>query len=205
LLAGATGAAPWAKAGLIAVTNSKPYIATESQNAYVTWHNAPAGSGVAKASSNTGVLEGSIDLAAAFGAVPTNIYLCAAAYATADGGALVSQSPTGSGANIEPGEFLVIPTVALNDVNADGVLDRTDPALDFVLQSISLNGGSALLNWTSMPGRTYRVMTADSPTGPWTDIVASQTNAGALQLELGYGDGVNGGVTQRFYRIKLLP
>lgn len=205
LLAGATASAPWAKAGLVAVTNTKPYIATESQNTYVTWNNAPAGSGVAKSSSTSGVLEGTIDLAAAFGGVPANIYLCAAAYGTADGGALASQSPAGSGPNIEPAEFLVIPTAALNDANADGVLDRVDPQLDFVLQNISLNSGSALLNWTAMPGRTYRVMSADSPAGPWTDIVASQTNAGPLQLNLNYGDALNPGVTQKFYRIKLLP
>lgn len=205
LLPNPTANAPWVKSGLIAVTNTKPFMATESGNSYVTWNNAPAGSLVAKSSTVSGVFEGVIDLASAFGAVPANIYLCAAAYATADGGALANQAPSGSGANIEPGEFLVIPTAALQDGNSDGTFDRVDPQLDFILQIPLLTGSNAWLNWSAMPGRTYRVMTADSPTGPWSDILASQTNAGPLQLDLSYDDPFSPGVTQKFYRIKLLP
>jgi len=205
LLPGATGASPWAKSGLIAVTNAKPYMATESGNSYVTWNNAPVGSLVAKSGTTGGVFEGVIDLVEEFGSVPPNLYLCAAAYATADGGALVNQSPSGGGANIEAGEFLVIPTAALADQNSDGSFDRVDPQLGFTLQSLSLTGSNAWLNWSAMPGRSYRVMAADSPVGPWTDIVASQTNAGPLQLDLSYGDAFSPGTTQKFYRIKLLP
>ena len=58
-------------------------------------------------------------LVAAFGTLPANIYLCAAAYQTADGGALAAQSPAGSGPDLDPNEFFVIPTIALRDNNAD--------------------------------------------------------------------------------------
>ena len=205
LLTATNAAAPWAKAGRVAVATSKPFLAAESAGTYVSWFNAPAGSQSVKSSTNSGALEGTIDLVAAFGTMPTNIYLCSAAYVTADGGGLGAQCPAGSGADIETNEFFVIPTAALRDHNGDGIFDRVDPLLGFTLQSLSLTSGDALLNWSAMPGRSYRVMTADSPAGPWTDLAASQTNAGPLQLELNYGEAFNPGLTQRFYRIRLLP
>ena len=116
-----------------------------------------------------------------------------------------AQCPAGSGPDIETNEFFVIPTDALRDHNGDGVFDRVDPQMGFDLQSFSLAGSNALLNWSAMPGRTYRVTSAVSPVGPWTDVLASQTNAGPLQLNLNYGDTFNPGTTQKFYRIKLLP
>jgi hypothetical protein len=205
LLPGATGGAPWAKTGFLAVTNSKPFLATESQNSYVAWNNAPVSSLSAKSATTSGVLEGVIDLTAAFGAVPANIYLCAAAYATADGGTLANQSPAGSGGNIEPGEFFVIPTTALRDHNSDGTFDRMDPLLDFVLQGIAATGTNVVMTWAAMPGRSYQVMGASAPGGSWTDIPGSLTNAGPLQLDLGFGEPLAPGATQRLYRIKLLP
>ena len=205
LLPAATTAAPWAKAGFIAVASSKPYMATESGNSYVAWNNAGAGAQIAKSASTTGVFEGVIDLAAAFGGVPATIYLAAAAYGTADGGALVNQSPAGTGSDLDPAEFFAIPTTALRDHNADGLFDRLDPQLDFTLHGLSLAGSNAVLTWAAMPGRSYRVLTASAATGPWTDVPASQTNAGPLQLDLSFGVGFNPGITQQFYRVKLLP
>ena len=120
LLPSATANAPWAKSGKVAVASTKPYLASESLNSYITWNNAPASAQAVKAATSSGAMEGTIDLVAAFGYMPTNIYLCAAAYQTADGGALAAQCPAGSGPDIDPGEFFVIPTAALPDSNADG-------------------------------------------------------------------------------------
>jgi hypothetical protein len=184
LLPGASANAPWAKAGQIAVSLTKPYMATESQNAYVVWNNAGAGAQVAKSSTTNGVFEGVLDLVAAFGAVPTHIYIAAAAYATADGGALVSQSPVGSGPNLDPGEFFVIPTAALRDHNADGLFDRLDPALEFRIESFTVSGGTNRLRWAAMPGRAYQVESAPTPAGAWGNEPGGQTNAGPLQMEL---------------------
>ena len=205
LLPSATGVAPWAKAGLIAVTNTKPYMATESQNAYVVWNNAGAGSQIAKSSTTSGVFEGVIDLAAAFGAVPQNIYLAAAAWATADGGALVNQSPAGSGPNLDPAEFFVIPTSALRDHNADGTFDRVDPAMDFRIESLTLVPPTNRLTWAAMPGRSYQVESAASPAGTWSNLPGGQTNAGALDLQLSVEPPFSASPTQQFYRVRLLP
>jgi hypothetical protein len=205
LLPTTTGAAPWSKAGLIAVTNTKPFMATESINDYVVWNNAGAGAQITKSATAGGVLEGVIDLTAAFGGVPANIYLAALAYGTANGGALASQSPAGSGPNVEPNEFFVIPTVALQDQNADGTFDRVDPLLGFVLQGLTVTSSNALLSWNAMPGRSYQVMSAMSPGEGWTDIPGSLTNAGPLQLNLSFDEPFTPSPTQRFYRVKLLP
>ncbi len=52
LLPSASANAPWAKAGQVAVATSKPFLATESQNSYVAWFNAPAGSQAVKSASS---------------------------------------------------------------------------------------------------------------------------------------------------------
>ena len=57
---------------------------------------------------NGGVLEGTIDLAAAFGAAPTTVYVAAVLYGNADGGALVAgaQTPAGNGDGVvDPAEY----------------------------------------------------------------------------------------------------
>lgn len=204
LLPSATAPAPWAKAGTVCVATFKPFLSTESQNSYVTWNNAPVGSSVAKSSATSGVFEGVIDLVQAFGAVPTNLYLCAAAYATADGGALVAQAPAGSGANIETNEFLVIPTLALADANADGLFDRVDPARDFRLLSIQGVGTNFNVGWVSMPGRTYALEAVSALGSAWSNVSGTVTTAGPLQLEL--DATVNStNAAARFFRVKLLP
>ncbi|MBK9030465.1 MAG: hypothetical protein IPL61_03845 [Myxococcales bacterium] len=114
-----TGGAPFAKAGLVAVgAGPLLFLADENDNDFESWFRLEAvgadtqltGAGYAAATgANGGVLEGAIDLAAAFGAVPTTIYLAAVPYATADGGALVAaaQTPSGDGdGDVGPAEFV---------------------------------------------------------------------------------------------------
>jgi hypothetical protein len=60
-----------------------------------------------------GVLEGTIDLEAHFGHLPSKIYVAAAPYRTAKAGQLVAkaQAPRGDGnGDMEPGEFLELDT-----------------------------------------------------------------------------------------------
>jgi hypothetical protein len=150
-------------------------------------------------------MEGTIDLADAFGVMPANIYLCAAAYATADGGGLTAQAPAGSGPDIQANEFLAIPTIALHDLNADGKFDRLDPALDFKLESAqSITGGFAI-NWASMPGHAYQLISAETLLSPWSNLPGPPSTAGPLQLFLAYTDAPPPAASQRFYRVKLLP
>ena len=151
-------------------------------------------------------MAGTIDLVAAFGYMPTNIYLCAAAYQTADNGGLAAQCPAGTGPDIDPGEFFVIPTAALLDHNADGTFDRLDPALGFRLQSLEATGGGYVINWAAMPGHTYQLVWADALVGAtWSNLPSSLTTAGPLQLWLSCTDPPPAAATQRFYRVKLAP
>lgn len=118
---GATRAAPFAKAGTIAAgTGALLALADENDNNFAGWFRLEAGGGdtaltgasyVQSTGGNGGVLEGVVDLTAAFGAVPTTIYLAAVPYATADAGALVSaaQTPQGNGdANVDAVEFVAV-------------------------------------------------------------------------------------------------
>lgn len=207
LLPSASAPAPWTKAGNIAVATGKPFLASESQNTYVSWYingvqtNFPC----SKSATGSGAMEGTIDLVQAFGAVPDTLYLCAAAYITTNGGGLAAQCPAGSGPNVDPNEFLAIPTIALRDVNGDGKFDRLDPNLDFVLQSIQRLPNVYALTWAAMPGHAYQLSYRDSFSVPWADVVGSLSTAGSLQLSLSFTDAPPSTVSQRFYRVKLLP
>jgi hypothetical protein len=150
-------------------------------------------------------MEGTIDLVAAFGSMPATIYLCAAAYQTADGGALAAQCPAGSGPDIDPSEFFAIPTAALQDNNGDGKFDRLDPALGFTLQSVQHVSGGYVINWAAMPGHTYQVIYAGAPGASWSNLPAGLTTAGPLQLLLSCTDVPAPPASQRLYRVKLLP
>ena len=207
LLAGATAPAPWAKAGSVAVSANKPFLATESQNTYLSWYmnNAATNFACAKASSNSGALEGTLDLVQAFGVVPATLYLCAAAYATANGGALAAQYPAGSGPNLEPNEFLAIPTDALRDNNADGRFDRLDPALDFKIVGAQRLAGNLSLTWAAMPAHSYQILSASAANGPWTNVLSTNISAGPLDVYLSWTEAPPPAVRQRFYRVKLLP
>lgn len=111
---GALKAAPWAKAGQVAGWDA--LLANESTNNYSGWFDSN-GSGltanVLKAAGGAnGVLEGEIDLAqlSSAGASGT-VYIAAAEYATADGGAMTAstQSPAGNGdGNLDASEYVAL-------------------------------------------------------------------------------------------------
>ncbi|MDR3456472.1 MAG: carbohydrate-binding protein [Verrucomicrobiae bacterium] len=202
----AGAAAPWAKAGTVAVSTGKPFLAGESQGTYVSWfvNNAATNWPCAKAATNAGALEGTLDLVSAFGAVPANLYLCAAAYQTADGGTLAAQCPAGTGANIETNEFLVLPLAALRDSWGNGTLDLCDPARGFKLNGAGAQNGNRILNFEVMPGRNYQIQYATQIGGAWTNL--SGTNfALPPQTSFNFTDAPPAGTPQRFYRVKLLP
>jgi len=197
--------APWAKGGTVAVATTKPYLATESQNSYVSWYvnGSSAAFPCAKSATTNGVLEGTLDLTQAFGSVPATLYICAAAYATVNGGALAAQVPAGSGGNIDTNEFLAIPSQALADTDSNGLFDRLEPNLGFRLLGLQPAGTGYFLNWASMPLRNYQVLYLDTWGNAWSNLYS--TNAGSLQMSLGYTDAPGPASTQRFYRVKLLP
>jgi hypothetical protein len=205
LLASASAPAPWAKTGNVAVASSKPYLAAESLNTYIAWYNAPTSAQAFKAATNSGAMAGTIDLVAAFGYMPANIYLCAAAYQTADGSVLASACPPSPGPDITPAGFFVIPTAALLDNNGDGMFDRLDPALGFILESVQAGAGGYAINWAAMPGHSYQVVCANAPGLTWSNLPGGLTTAGPLQLWLSCTDVPPAAASQRYYRVKLLP
>jgi hypothetical protein len=209
LLPAATAAAApvWNKTGLICVSTNKPFLAGESQNTYVSWYanGLPTNWPCAKAPTNSGAMEGTLNLIGAFGYMPTNLYLCAAAYITTNGGQLVAQCPAGSGPDIGTNGFFVIPTRALLDNNSDGLFDRLDPALDFKLLSLQSLGSGNVINWAAMPYHGYQVVAANTLGAVWSNLPGAAVTAGPVQLFLSVTDAPLPTASQRFYKIKLLP
>jgi hypothetical protein len=207
LLPSATAAAPWAKAGKAAVAATKPYLASESLGTYVSWfvNNSATNWPCVKSLTNSGAMEGTLDLVAAFGSMPTNICLCAAAYQTADGGALAAQCPAGSGPDIDTNEFLVMPVAALDDSLGNGTFDLCDPARGFRILSASSQGTNSVLGFAVMPGRSYQVQSANQLGDVWSNLPAGSNYAAPPQMLLNFTDSPPAGAPQRYYRVELLP
>lgn len=112
-----TNPAPWGKAGTVLAYDA--FFADENDGNYSRGYaedGLNADMAMVRSATpwcNGGVLEGVIDLNAYYGGnVPDSVYLAAALYVNADGGALVaaSQCPAGNGnGNLEPGEVVEIP------------------------------------------------------------------------------------------------
>lgn len=207
LLPAASAPAPWAKFGSTAVATAKPYLAGESQNTYVSWfvNNASTNWPCAKSYTNSGAMEGTLDLVAAFGMLPTNLYLCAAAYITTNGGPLAAECPAGTGPNISTNGFLVLPLAALRDSFGNGTFDLCDPTRGFKILSASSQSASHILNFAAMPGRSYQVQFANSLNAGWTNLPAGSNYAVPPQMLLNFTDTPAAGIPQRYYRVQLLP
>jgi len=134
--------APWAKSGQVAGWDA--YLANEGSNGYHAWFDK---SGVAHSAAGT-YLEGSLNLQGEFGAIPSSVWLAAASYGTADGGALLDQAPPGDGdGHLEAGEYLEFP---LDAVPPKAVANLT----------VSLAGDLLFLSWAAV--------TVDTAGGPET-------------------------------------
>jgi len=207
LLSAASAAAPWAKAGDVAVATGKPFLAGESLGTYVSWfvNGTATNWPCVKAATNAGTLAGTLDLAGAFGYVPTNLYLCAAAYITTNGGPVVAASGAVAGTNIASGGFLVIPVAAMRDSLGNGTPDLCDPARGFKILSSGWHGTNCALNFAVMPGRTYQVQFASSLVGMWSNLPAGSNFVTPPQMNFNFTDSPASGTPRRFYRIKLLP
>jgi len=198
----------WSKVGSNAVAGATPFLSGESMGSYVGWQTingttVTASNQAVKAATNAGQMQGTIDLVQQFGSMPTTLYLCAAAYNTTNGGALVAQAPAGNGnGNIESNEFLAVPVSAIIDSTGDGVLDRLDPSIGFLVQSIQSSGaGGYTVTWAAVPGKSYQVMSCDSLGGGWTNLPNAQVSAGSGQILLSYTDTSVTNIVQRFYNV----
>ncbi|MBI9020526.1 MAG: hypothetical protein JEZ10_04640 [Verrucomicrobia bacterium] len=200
LLSSATNAAPWAKAGTVAVADGKPHLAGEGDSGWAGWFNAPGGSELFNLSGNQ--LEGSIDLAAQFGSVPPTVYLAALAYETVDGGALAAQAPAGNGdSHVDPNEFIALPVEAIRDSLANGAFDRLDPARGFrILEGWS--GSNPDLVWLCVPGRLYQPEYCTNLGSGWLPL-GDSLQAASGQDSLSSSTLTQGTNNPCFFRIRL--
>ena len=179
--------ANWSKAGQ--VMGWSAFLADENETGFKGWFNAseqaltdPAvyaatTSGLNNNGANAnGVLEGTIDLAAHFGSFPAQIYIAAAPFTSANGGALASASqvPAGnSDGSIQANEFLVLNTrdIALDLPTANAGLDQSvETGLQVMLTgSASAPSGLPLtLAWTQLSGLAVNINNADELTANFT-------------------------------------
>jgi hypothetical protein len=133
---GALQSAMWAKSGQIA--GWAAFLADENDNDYSGWFDA-GGTAESATGPNGGVIEGTIDLAAEFGNIPTAIHLAFAAYGTGDGSGLIAsaQVPASVNAdgNVDAGEYLLVDLCSIRvdrpraDLNTDCVVSVADHLL----------------------------------------------------------------------------
>ena len=86
------------------------------------------------------------------------MYVAVVAYNTEDGGQLVWQAPNPDGRVdqvVAADEFLVLNSAALQDDDADGILDLTDPAKGLILNIGKNSDGSVTLSFPTVAYRTY--------------------------------------------------
>jgi hypothetical protein len=167
---------PWAKGGAIAIPAGKPFIGAESTNNFVGWFNAPASAQIARSGSPTGHIEGTIDLVETFGYIPPRLYVAVVAYNTGDGGQLVWQAPNPDGAVdqvVAADEFLVLNSAALQDDDADGILDLTDPTKGLKLNIGKNSDGSVTLSFPTVAWRTYVLTRSFALDGQYSTVSGS--------------------------------
>ncbi len=176
--------ANWAKTGQVMAWSA--FLADENDGGFVGWFGPSDGSlddperyrAMTSGLNNNGalgngVLEGTLDLAAHFGAFPAALWLAAAPYGTANGGALVTaaQVPAGNGnGHIEPDEYLVVSTraIALDLPVAQAAAPAAlEAGMMAVLDGTASHAPSGLpltAQWTQIDGPTGVLSHADQ----WT-------------------------------------
>ena len=203
-----TSVPPWGKAGGTAAPTASPFLAAESSNSYINWFNTrEAATAAARALGQQ--MEGTIDVSAAFGgSMPTNLYLSALAYQTADSGVLAAQAPAAVVNNglLEASEFFRIPLEALRDEDANGTYDRLESTGTFRITRLVQPGGSASVRWNVFPGRAYKLQTNTvlGPTG-WVDVPGSELTAGPVDLDLLHTFNLPSGENRVYVRAVLVP
>jgi hypothetical protein len=203
VLASATAAAPWGKTGTTALPPGSPFLAAESSNNFIGWTNAGTAA-VTTARAAGQQMEGTIDLGTT---LPTDLYVAALAYQTADAGTLGSQAPAAvtANGNVEPTEFFRIPLEALRDEDANGTWDRLEMNKPGVLTQLAQQNSSLQLTWKCFPGKSYRIEASTSlSSGSWA-AVGPNVVAGSTALTASANVTLAVTEPRKFYRVVLLP
>ncbi len=158
---GALQAAPWAKAGQVSGWGA--FLAQESSNGWRNWFDASGATGSAAGS----ILEGTCLLAGEFLSIPNRVYICAARYATGDGGQISAQAPAAvqQNGNVEANEWAVLALIP------DSLTIRAE-------------SGNIHLTWRPVFGANgYAVYRAGTPEGAPTEVaVVAFTNYSEVLL-----------------------
>ncbi|MFO1492557.1 MAG: hypothetical protein U1F77_16580, partial [Kiritimatiellia bacterium] len=199
---------PWGKNGGTAAPTGSPFLAAESSNAYISGFNtSEAETAAARAAGQQ--MEGTINIARAFGATPpADLYLAALAYQTADAGILGAQAPGPVTANglVEAAEFLRMPLEALRDEDANGTYDRLEATGTFRITRLPIPGAGASVDWNCFPGRSYKLQmnTVLSTTDEWT-FPAAPARRGPADLSLTHTFAMPRAKDLVYVRAVLLP
>ena len=181
-------AANWAKAGQVMTWSA--FLADENDNGFKGWFDGSSqqltDSAIYSATTSglnnngaagNGVLEGRINLAAHFGVFPTQIYLAAAPFGSADGGALVTsaQVPAGNGdGSIQANEFLILNT---RDIALDLPISNAGPdqSVEAGMTVTLSDGGSSApsnlpmsRNWSQISGPAVTISNSNQATAFFT-------------------------------------
>ena len=105
-----------------------------------------------------------------------------------------------------PGPITASPKGAGGPTLGDDTLDfiqlPLDTALAPIIQSINVSGGNVSIDWSSVEGRTYQLLSTTSLNPPaWTDV----SNGGVQALGTDTSLTVPVGANAAFYRVALLP
>lgn len=207
----------WSKNGTAAVPQTAAVLCMESTNGWHGWqrHNSTGSALSGNSTANpSGQLEGVIDLVDTFGAVPETLYLCSIAVQTANAGALAAQAPPPSGTangSLEPAGFLAVPVETIRDSEGDNQLDVLVPSRKFRagIEARPPGEGAGLrLEWPAVPGKRYRVVYKNALTDsewqalPGGSSISAPTSGASRTLQ--FTDSETN-ITNRFYRIELLP
>ncbi|MBK6765050.1 MAG: hypothetical protein IPG71_01715 [bacterium] len=162
---------PWSKAGQVAAWNA--FVGNEESNGWRGWFDASGSNAIA----SSGICEASINLAEELGALPDSLYVCLAAYQSANGGALQAQIPSAviPNGNVEASEWLPL---HLKPRDLTITTDGTSIALRWqgsaLAQSYRVWRAPALGDTPTLLGSTTNTTFTDNAAGTqavyWVDV-----------------------------------
>lgn len=201
LLGSAMAPAPWLKQGMIASESAKPFVGGESWSEFCGWFNAPVTSVAVKSPTGSGVMEATIDLAAAFVQSLRRSMLRRPLTKRRTAAHWWRKGRSGTAIQTSTRMSSSLSVTALADENGDGIYDRLDPALGFVVTEITRADGVVTVTCPAVPGWTYQAESSGKLGGEWLPLHQAVTAAPG-QLVLSTNDDT--AEATRFYRVRLV-
>lgn len=90
-------------------------------------------------------------------------------------------------------------------VLGSGAFDLLDPARGFKILSVNSQNTNCILTSAAMPGRDYQAQFVNQLGGIWSNLLGGPNYAVPLATTLNFTDAPPAGMSQRYYRVQLLP